>query len=368
MQSAIAIVNRAAEQALALVEIWALIAERSGFVGAWRLTAVCRASRTGVKWWLGSLPGFLICGGSHGSGAVNDVWQLDLATLRWEPMPALVTARYGLSCCTVRGALIILGEECFEGPTSTVEILLSGEGRAFNDLALLSCGTIEDAATVVVEESDSAAGQVLLIGGMAVVDGAGTEMSTVYLVDLATGICTPQPALLDSRVFFAAARIPDGRVVCAGGLGSASLTSVEVFGPSTSGTSNADWTWTRLPAMSTGRYNCCGCVMSDGRFAVLGGTTHEGDESESDLVHVTESCEVLTLGDHGAYWEPLPDMHYQREGFACVAVAECIIVVGGHSTAVTEVYDEKLKCWFILSNECNLPNEDRLASMGSALW
>jgi hypothetical protein len=49
MQPAIDIVNWAAEQALTLVEIWALIAERSGFVGAWRLTAVCRASRTGVK-------------------------------------------------------------------------------------------------------------------------------------------------------------------------------------------------------------------------------------------------------------------------------------------------------------------------------
>jgi hypothetical protein len=109
--------------------------------------------------------------------------------------------------------------------------------------------------------------------------------------------------------------------------------------------------------------------MSDGRFAVLGGTTHDDDESESDLVHVTESCEVLTLGDHGAYWELLPNMHCQRESFTCVAVAECIIVVGGRSTAVTEVYDEKLKRWFILPNvECNLPNEDRLASMGSALW
>jgi hypothetical protein len=33
-------------------ELWGVIAEHSGFVGAWRLTGVCRASREGAKEWL----------------------------------------------------------------------------------------------------------------------------------------------------------------------------------------------------------------------------------------------------------------------------------------------------------------------------
>ena len=41
-------------------------------------------------------------------------------------------------------------------------------------------------------------------------------VSTVQLVDLATGACAPQNRLLHRRMYPAAARLPDGRVVCAG--------------------------------------------------------------------------------------------------------------------------------------------------------
>jgi hypothetical protein len=53
---------------------------------------------------------------------------------------------------------------------------------------------------------------------------------TVYLVDLATGVCTPQPNLLCERYQFTAAQLPDGRIVCAGGLDfdDTILSSVEV--------------------------------------------------------------------------------------------------------------------------------------------
>jgi hypothetical protein len=72
---------------------------------------------------------------------VGDVWRLDLATMRWEPMPALVTAREGPACCTVRGALVVLGGRTAEDdlPSSSVEILSSPvEGGAFVDLPPLS--------------------------------------------------------------------------------------------------------------------------------------------------------------------------------------------------------------------------------------
>jgi hypothetical protein len=42
-------VDSAASRVFARPELWALIAEHSGFVGAWRLTGVCRASREGAK-------------------------------------------------------------------------------------------------------------------------------------------------------------------------------------------------------------------------------------------------------------------------------------------------------------------------------
>jgi len=156
----------AIQHVLAPVEIWALVAEHSGFVGAWRLTAVCRTARAGVKEWLGTLPGWVVTGGfnlsNQSPGAVSEVWRLNLATLQWGPMPALVTARYGHACCTVRGALVVLGgliggvdDEEYR-KTSSVEILLGGVGDGvFTSLPPLSCGSTDGAVAIAVEESTS---------------------------------------------------------------------------------------------------------------------------------------------------------------------------------------------------------------------
>ena len=143
-------------------------------------------------------------------------------------MPPLVTARSGHACCAVRGALVVLGGYTAAGSTgsTSVEMLSSSEeGGAFADLPPLSCGGIYRAAAIAVDESDSAAGQVLLLGGG---DGSG-PVSTVQLVDLATGACVPQNNLLHPRAYLAAGRLPDGRIVCAGGFDGQS--SAEVLGP-----------------------------------------------------------------------------------------------------------------------------------------
>jgi hypothetical protein len=197
------------------------------------------------------------------------------------------------------------------------------------DLPALSRGGIHGAAAIEVDESDSAAGQVLLLGGE---HNIYVPLPTVDLVDLATGACARQPDLLHSRAYHAAARLPDGRIICAGGFDGADyVSSAEVWGPPEQGGANATWTWRELPAMSVARYGCCGCVLSDGRFAVLGGYS-VGSGSLS-------SCEALTIGA-AAHWEPLPPMHDYRDCVACAAVAGCVIVAGGYGLMAAEVYDE----------------------------
>ena len=103
------------------------------------------------------------------------------------------------------------------------------------DLPPLSCGGINGAAAIAVDESDSAAGQVLLIGGSTGQSRSTVRQSTVQLVDLATGACAQQPTNpfhLDlMRVLEAAARLPDGRIICAGGFDGAKYSSAEVWGP-----------------------------------------------------------------------------------------------------------------------------------------
>jgi hypothetical protein len=53
-------IHWAASRVLARPELWALIAEHSGLVGAWRLTGVCKAAREGAKFWLRTLPGLVV--------------------------------------------------------------------------------------------------------------------------------------------------------------------------------------------------------------------------------------------------------------------------------------------------------------------
>jgi hypothetical protein len=335
-------------------EIWALVSKYRGIVGTCQLMRVCKASHAGVVEHLRTLPGLVVCGGSTGDGKVGGTLRLDLATMRREAMSALVTARSDHACCAVRGNLAVLGGFTQEGRSSSVEKMHSSSseenGGAFADLPPLTCGGIRAAAAIAVEESDSAAGQVLLIGGYA----ADRTVSTVQLVDLATGACAPQPALLHRRAYPAAGRLPDGRVVCAGGIGAGS--SAEVWKPPAQGAADAAWGWRALPAMSAQRYACCGCVLSDGRFAVLGGLSNGV---------TTTSCEALVVDGGDAHWEPLPPMHDARSFFACGAIDRCVIVAGGYGLKSAELYDAELNRWLRLP--CDLPYAGGLHSMGSAV-
>jgi len=64
--------------------------------------------------------------------------------------------------------------------------------------------------------------------------------SSVRLVDLATSVCTPQAALLNTRPYFAVAGLPDGRAVCAGGF--SMFSTAEILGPPMQGAHDAAWT------------------------------------------------------------------------------------------------------------------------------
>ena len=148
-------------------EVWALVAAHRGIVGACQLMRVCKDAHAGGKEFLSSLPGLVVSGGYSSPGErEGDVLRLDLATMRWEPMHTLLVGRAAHACCAVRGNLVVLGGSTPEDDvTSSVEMLSSSEeGGAFVDLPPLSCGGIYGAAAIAVGESDSAAGQVLLIG------------------------------------------------------------------------------------------------------------------------------------------------------------------------------------------------------------
>jgi hypothetical protein len=84
-------------------------------------------------------------------------------------------------------------------------------------------------------------------------------VSTVQLVDLATGACAQQPDLLHPRRYLAAGRLLDGRIVCAGGIGGYQSLVVDCGAH-----------WEALPSMHDTRFHsACGAVA--GCVIVAGG-------------------------------------------------------------------------------------------------
>jgi hypothetical protein len=112
------------------------------------------------------------------------------------------------------------------------------------------------------------------------------DVSAVHKVDLATGVCTPQPSSSFNPRYPVAARLPDGRIVCSSD--QSTRQTVKVFAPPDPGSPNgASWQLMDLPSTCVARRFGGGCVMSDGRFAVFGGM----DGSRAAM----SSCEALTL-------------------------------------------------------------------------
>ena len=240
----------------------------------------------------------------------------------------------------------------------------------FNILPALSCGPMDASAAIVIDESESDRGQVLIIGGW---DQDGPS-SAVRKVDLATGVCTAQPSLLCPQGHLVyectAGRLPDGRIVCAGttcmvasdeessegGMEYHAITQV-LESPPHGSPSGASWQWKALPGMSVLHSYGSGCMLSDGRFAVFGGQDASGAN--------TSSCEALTLDAEGARWSPLPPMHEPRRGFACVEIGGCVIIAGGEGLTTAELYEEGLGRWRRLP--CSLPHNSQLSWMGGEL-
>jgi hypothetical protein len=68
-------------------------------------------------------------------------------------------------------------------------------------------------------------------------------------------------SILNTRSYFAAARLLDGGILCAGGTDGR---MAEMWDRLMQGALDAAWTGREMPAMSVGRDGCSGCMLSDG--------------------------------------------------------------------------------------------------------
>jgi hypothetical protein len=145
------------------------------------------------------------------------------------------------------------------------------------------------------------------------------------------------PPLLAVRGSPAAALLPDGKVLVAGGQSGpdvdTALSTAELWDPATQ-------KWTALPPMAHARFGPAACVLPSGRVAVVGGVDADNVDRTDGEVYDLVKCE----------WEPLgAEMAHEHYIASAVAVAGGMLLVSVDEDDYTnELYDEGSEGWFQL--------------------
>ena len=329
-------------------------AELWGVVGLWRLRGVCRAFRRWATERLSSLPRVVAVGGQVTDRSVTppvhlatrSVVSLDLSTLRWSAagcMPRLPDPRGCHSTsCGVDGRVVVccgwnIGHTPKRHLRSTALQWLPGtsEWTALPDLPARRMNV----ASVRLHD-----GRTMVIGGKtehtATLQQPNQPLTSVIVLAADGSGWSDLPPLSVARHALAAALLPDGKVLVAGG-----TTGVPPYDTCWTVTDSAElWdpatqAWTALPPMAHARYGPVACVLPSGRVAVLGGRGADEVNRKDGEVFDPVKRE----------WEPLPaEMACERRAMRVTAVSGGMLVMGGTEAVGCELYDEASGRWLAL--------------------
>ena len=180
----------------------------------------------------------------------------DLLVPRWHPIAVTLAD----------GRVLIVGGNTngsgVEPTTAEVFDPATGDQRLTGDL-------VEAARLHVDSVALLADGRVLLVGQRGGPDpGAGHYSAVVQLFDPATSTFVPGPPMLTPRIWGQLARLPDGRVLMAGGMLATgpvvTTASAELFDP-------VAGTFTATGSLLTDRFAQSLALLADGRVLVAGG-------------------------------------------------------------------------------------------------
>jgi hypothetical protein len=154
-------------------------------------------------------------------------------------------------------------------------------------------GTFAPTGSMNVSRANAAAAAPLPDGGVLVAGGQGPlPLASAEIYDAATGKFTPTGDMTDERATASAAPLPDGRVLVAGGGGASDGFSAEIFNPVTG-------TFAATGHMTNRRFGPAAAPLSDGRVLVAGTNVGWGP----DGLDRTRSAELFT-----------PDLSYELAG------------------------------------------------------
>jgi hypothetical protein len=197
-------------------------------------------------------------------------------------------------------------------------------------------------------------GRVLVAGGTPLVSVGGnknTRLAAAELFDPDTGTWSATGSMIEARSEQTATRLPDGRVLVAGGIGAYGnvrvvapkvLATAELYDPDTG-------SWTATGGLSTPRVGQQATLLGDGRVLVVGGMTYSGDGEEIILA----SAEAYDPGD--GTWTKAGTMGTARTRHTATLLADGrVLVAGGVNffgmfsgdvVASAELYDPASGTW-----------------------
>ena len=193
-----------------------------------------------------------------------------------------------------------------------------------------------DTATLLAD------GKVLVAGGITLKNGDRVPASA-QLYDPTSHSWTTTGALIEARQNFTATRLPDGKVLAAGGYPN-NIASAELYDPSSGA-------WSATGGLTTGRDSQTATLLANGKVLVVGGT-----DSTVSVGHALASAELYD--PVSGKWTPAGNMLEARIYDTATLLANGkVLVVGGSSAgtlgkalASSELYDPASGTWTATGN------------------
>ena len=230
--------------------------------------------------------------------------------------------------------MLVAGGGGFSVTLATAELYDPGSG-SWTDTGSMSGGRILHTATLLPD------GKVLVAGGAdSISETSVNALATAELYDPATGSWTATGPMIDPRAHHTATLLADGKVLVAGGSGSAagtdSLATAELYDPATG-------TWTVTETMIEARTYHTATLLPDGRVLVAGGSGSRGPQ--------LASAELYDPGTGS--WSATGRMVVDRSGHSATLLQDGrVLVLGGSSapptpspSATAGLYDPRTGSW-----------------------
>ncbi len=296
---------------------------------------------------------------SYGSAAPAVGWQASDVD-RWEPAPCLPRGAFGSFTLLSDGRVLSVSRMPFFQAKAVSAALFDPLGYQWTATGHLNAPRNMHTATLLDD------GRVLIAGGVAEQPPFQTptpgppalDQAVAELYDPASGLFVPTGRLNDGQRFgHIAARLPDGRVLVAGGCRdwnrddldfcqkrSPCHRTTEIYDPATGA-------WELAAPLSAPRYGPAAATLPDGRVLIIGGSTHLCGNPE--LIRGQATAEIFD--PRTGRWTLTGPLNERRLMGAAVTLRDGrVLVVGMQTSGVpgslqvrsnAEVYDPATNAW-----------------------